>query len=262
MKESYFVDERGFYGEFGGAYVPEILYKCVHDLQEAYLLCQLPLDLLRDDALHPRHQVGVRVRPHRRADDVKSVGGMAAPVADGLRAGIAQRHITRTDGMHLGSQHLHTLHVRVLTLHIGGTHKHLALHVHQRTDRRCGHTVLSGASLCDDAGLAHLLGQQDLADGVVDLVGTRVVQVFTLQIELTAVVFTHALGIVERRRAAHIVLQQLMVLLLELLRLDDRQGLPAGRAHTCRVSRARRHRRTLRKILFRLQNSFPSYIFS
>ena len=32
----YQVDENGFYGEFGGAYVPEILYKCVHDLQEAY----------------------------------------------------------------------------------------------------------------------------------------------------------------------------------------------------------------------------------
>ena len=31
------VDENGFYGQFGGAYVPEILYKCVHDLQEAYL---------------------------------------------------------------------------------------------------------------------------------------------------------------------------------------------------------------------------------
>ena len=30
--ENYFADERGFYGEFGGAYVPEILYKCVHDL--------------------------------------------------------------------------------------------------------------------------------------------------------------------------------------------------------------------------------------
>lgn len=27
----------GFYGQFGGAYVPEILYKCVTDLQEAYL---------------------------------------------------------------------------------------------------------------------------------------------------------------------------------------------------------------------------------
>ena len=33
----YQVDKNGFYGEFGGAYVPEILYKCVKDLQEAYL---------------------------------------------------------------------------------------------------------------------------------------------------------------------------------------------------------------------------------
>ena len=33
---NYQVDENGFYGSFGGAYVPEILYKCVHDLQEAY----------------------------------------------------------------------------------------------------------------------------------------------------------------------------------------------------------------------------------
>jgi tryptophan synthase beta chain len=31
------VDENGFYGEFGGAYVPEILYKCVEDLKNAYL---------------------------------------------------------------------------------------------------------------------------------------------------------------------------------------------------------------------------------
>lgn len=34
---TYSVDDKGFYGEFGGAYVPEILYKCVHDLQDAYL---------------------------------------------------------------------------------------------------------------------------------------------------------------------------------------------------------------------------------
>jgi tryptophan synthase beta chain len=35
--KSYLVDENGFYGEFGGAYVPEILYKCVEDLKNAYL---------------------------------------------------------------------------------------------------------------------------------------------------------------------------------------------------------------------------------
>ena len=33
----YQIDKRGFYGKFGGAYIPEILHKCVHDLQEAYI---------------------------------------------------------------------------------------------------------------------------------------------------------------------------------------------------------------------------------
>jgi len=34
---NYQVDDKGFYGEFGGAYIPEILYKCVEDLRTAYL---------------------------------------------------------------------------------------------------------------------------------------------------------------------------------------------------------------------------------
>ena len=29
MKKSFLVDEKGFYGEFGGSYVPEILYATV-----------------------------------------------------------------------------------------------------------------------------------------------------------------------------------------------------------------------------------------
>src|SRR5574344_485808 len=35
--KSFLVDDKGFYGEFGAAYIPEILYKCVEDLREAYL---------------------------------------------------------------------------------------------------------------------------------------------------------------------------------------------------------------------------------
>ena len=31
------VDKNGFYGEYGGAYIPEILYKTVENLKEAYL---------------------------------------------------------------------------------------------------------------------------------------------------------------------------------------------------------------------------------
>ena len=34
---NYQVDNDGFYGEYGGAYVPEILYKTVENLREAYL---------------------------------------------------------------------------------------------------------------------------------------------------------------------------------------------------------------------------------
>lgn len=34
---TYNVDENGFYGQFGGAYIPEILYKTVEDLKKAYL---------------------------------------------------------------------------------------------------------------------------------------------------------------------------------------------------------------------------------
>ena len=33
----YSVDKEGYYGEFGGAYIPEILHKCVKDLQDNYL---------------------------------------------------------------------------------------------------------------------------------------------------------------------------------------------------------------------------------
>ena len=29
-------DKNGFFGQYGGAYIPEILYKVVHDLQDQY----------------------------------------------------------------------------------------------------------------------------------------------------------------------------------------------------------------------------------
>ena len=34
---SFQVDSNGYYGEFGGAYIPEILHKCVEDLKNNYL---------------------------------------------------------------------------------------------------------------------------------------------------------------------------------------------------------------------------------
>ena len=33
----YHVDQKGFYGEFGGAYIPEMFYPNVRELEESYL---------------------------------------------------------------------------------------------------------------------------------------------------------------------------------------------------------------------------------
>ena len=35
--ETYQVNQDGYYGEFGGAYIPEILHRCVEDLRNTYL---------------------------------------------------------------------------------------------------------------------------------------------------------------------------------------------------------------------------------
>jgi len=35
--KTFLVDQNGYYGEFGGAYIPEILHKCVEDLRNTYL---------------------------------------------------------------------------------------------------------------------------------------------------------------------------------------------------------------------------------
>ena len=33
----YTVDERGYFGEYGGAYIPEMLYRNVEELRKKYL---------------------------------------------------------------------------------------------------------------------------------------------------------------------------------------------------------------------------------
>ena len=42
--KSYNIDENGYYGEFGGAFVPEVLYKCTEELRCSYR------DILENDA--------------------------------------------------------------------------------------------------------------------------------------------------------------------------------------------------------------------
>ena len=117
---------------------------------------------------------------------------MTAPVAYGLVCGVLKGLVTAVNRHNLGTEHTHALHVHCLTLHIKRAHINPAGHIHKGTYGCSGHSVLSCTGLGNDTGLAHTLGQQNLTDGVVDLVGTGVVQVLTLKIELAAVFGAHA----------------------------------------------------------------------
>ena len=163
------------------------------------------------------------MRPHGGADDVERVRRVATPVADGFVRGVLQRLVAALHGVNLRAQHLHAFHVNVLPLHVRRAHIDPARHVHQGADGGCGHTVLPRARFGDDAFLAHGPRQEDLPEGVVDLVCSGVVQVFALQVEPAAVFLAHAPGKVEGRRPPHVVFQQRVELLLERLAFENGQ---------------------------------------
>ena len=81
----------------------------------------------------------------------------------------------------LGAEQPHPRDVERLPAGVLLAHVDDALEVEQRSGGRGGDTVLAGAGLGDDPRLAHLAGQQGLAEHVVYLVRTGVVEVLALE---------------------------------------------------------------------------------
>ena len=69
---------------------------------------------------------------------------------------------------------------------VGRAHIDHARQAEARANGGRGDAVLAGAGLGDDAGLAHALGEQDLAEAIVDLVRAGVVELLALEIDLGA----------------------------------------------------------------------------
>ena len=74
----------------------------------------------------------------------------------------------------LGTEHLHSEDVKLLSLAVHSPHVDDALHAQERADGSRGDPVLSCSRFGDDAVLADALGQEGLTHGVVDLVRARV----------------------------------------------------------------------------------------
>ena len=156
------------------------------------------------------------MRTGSRADQVIGVVDIGDPVAQRLVHRILQRAAAGRHRLDLGAEQLHAEHVRRLALDVGRAHIDDAGKAEAGSNRRRRHAMLAGAGFGDDAGLAHALGQQDLADAIVDLVRTGVVQLFALEIDLGAAEFgRQALGEIERARAADIMGAEMLQFRLE-----------------------------------------------
>lgn len=66
------------------------------------------------------------------------------------------------------------------------THDYGAIHGELGAGGGRGDTVLAGAGGGDDAAAADALGEHGLSDGVVDLVGSAVVEIFSLEVYMGA----------------------------------------------------------------------------
>ncbi len=128
------------------------------------------------------------------------------------------------DGIHLRAQHVHAEDVGLLALNVHRAHEDLARQVELRAHGCHCHPVLARARLGNDARLAHALGEQDLAQAVVDLVAARVVELVALEVDLRAAlsaglcaeVFRQAFGVIDRARAAGVMRGEVGECLVEL----------------------------------------------
>ncbi len=127
-------------------------------------LLVLDLDLLADYRLEVAHHLRIGVRAGGGADEVIGRVDIGDPVAQRLVHGVLERARAGGDRADLGAEHLHAQHVRPLPLHVGGAHEDGAGKAEAGADGGGRDAMLAGAGLGDDAGLAHALGQQDLAD--------------------------------------------------------------------------------------------------
>ncbi len=121
------------------------------------------------------------MRPDHAADDVMRVFHRRHPVSHRLVDRVTQRPRTAFHGADGCPEQSHAEHVRLLTTNVLGTHVNRTRQPKVCARGGCRDAVLARTGFCDHSRFAHSQRQQRLADRVVNLVSTGVVQVFSLE---------------------------------------------------------------------------------
>ncbi len=132
------------------------------------------------------YHTGVGVGAQGRTQDVVSASHVRDPIAHGFVDCLLKCFAASLDAPNFSSTQAHAENVQGLSSHVFRPHVDHAFKTETSAYRSGCDPMLSGSSLGNDALLAHSLGKQGLAEGIVDLVGSGVQQVFPLEVNLCA----------------------------------------------------------------------------
>ena len=147
--------------------------------------------------------------------DVVGAFHVGHPIANGLTGGVFEGGAAGRNRLHRGSEQTHPKDIEGLAAHVFSAHVDHAVQTKAGAHGGRGHPMLTSAGFGNDPLFAHAQGQQGLAEGVVDLVGTGVIEVLTLEPNAGAalgpgVMGGEPLGLIEGGGPAHIGAQQVV----------------------------------------------------
>src|SRR6185437_14332766 len=179
-----------------------------HRMREAPVpLQRLGPRLLADDGLEIPNHAWKWIGAHHGPDDVVGRVHIRDPVAQGFVRRVLERPGAGRHGHHGRPQESHAIDVEALPPGVLFPHVDDALEPELGAHRRGRDAMLARPGFRDDAALPHAQCQEDLAEGVVDLVGAGVVEVFALAGHADAVShhFRDPREIRNRRRPPNVV---------------------------------------------------------
>lgn len=138
--------------------------------QLAHLFVHLRLDLSTNNPLEVTDNGGEGVGTDGGANEVMRSVQSSDPISQSLVDSVLQGLGTRRDGDNTATKHLDPENVQLLPPHILCTHENITLHAKLGADGGGSDTVLTGTRLGDNSSLTQSLGEENLANGIVNFV--------------------------------------------------------------------------------------------